>query len=436
MTVESQEMGAVQRREWFIHDRFGLFIHWGIYALAARHGGNGLAEWIKSGEKMSDAQYQRYFDHFDPDLYDPAAWARMAKRAGMCYAVITTKHHDGFCLWDSQLTDYKATRTPAGRDLLRPWVEAFRTEGLKIGFYHSLIDWHHPEFPVDGFHPQRDDLAFREASQQRDMHKYVEYLHGQVRELLTGYGQIDILWLDFSYLSMDWGWSKGKGSQDWQGQRLVEMVRELQPAILLNDRVGVDPDFYTPEQLQPAQWVQVDGRRVTWEACHTLNGSWGYDRDNLDWKSPELLVRMLIDTVSKGGNLLLNVGPTARGNLMQDRRQSWTPLDAGCVYIVVLSMGRLPATGVLLPIAASLNEAIGCTCISLPGLCRRSTCQGLQVEWSMPNCFMMVLRYICRAMGTMIHSRSPYLFSALMCSCLFWSYFSGRAHGLKENLPL
>jgi len=349
MTVESQEMGAVQRREWFIQDRFGLFIHWGIYALAARHGGNGLAEWIKSGEEMSDAQYQRYFDHFDPDLYDPAAWARMAKRAGMCYAVITTKHHDGFCLWDSQLTDYKATRTPAGRDLLRPWVEAFRTEGLKIGFYHSLIDWHHPEFPVDGFHPQRDDLAFREASQQRDMRKYVEYLHGQVRELLTGYGQIDILWLDFSYPSMDWGWSKGKGSQDWQGQRLVEMVRELQPAILLNDRVGVDPDFYTPEQLQPAQWVQVDGRRVTWEACHTLNGSWGYDRDNLDWKSPELLVRMLIDTVSKGGNLLLNVGPTARGEFdarsqaILDAIGCWMRLHCRAIYGATASDWSAPA---------------------------------------------------------------------------------------------
>ena len=325
MTGQAEELRAEQRRAWFIQDRFGLFIHWGIYALAARHGGNGLAEWIKSGEKMSDAQYQRYFEYFDPDRYDPAAWARMAKRVGMRYAVITTKHHDGFCLWDSQLTDYKATRTPAGRDLLRPWVEAFRAEGLKIGFYHSLLDWHHPEFPLDGFHPHRDDLTFREANQQRDMGKYVSYLHGQVRELMTNYGQIDILWLDFSYPEMDWGWSKGKGSQDWQGQRLVEMVHELQPALLLNDRVGVNPDFYTPEQTQPAQWVQVDGRRVTWEACQTLNGSWGYDRDNLDWKSPDLLVRMLIDTVSKGGNLLLNVGPTARGEF--DAR-SQASLDA------------------------------------------------------------------------------------------------------------
>ena len=212
-----------------------------------------------------------------------------------------------------------------------------------------MIDWHHPEFPVDGFHPQRDDLAFREASQQRDMRKYVEYLHGQVRELLTGYGQIDILWLDFSYPSMDWGWSKGKGSQDWQGQRLVEMVRELQPAILLNDRVGVDPDFYTPEQLRPAQWVQVDGRRVTWEACHTLNGSWGYDRDNLDWKSPELLVRMLIDTVSKGGNLLLNVGPTARGEFdarskaILDAIGCWMRLHCRAIYRATASDWSAPA---------------------------------------------------------------------------------------------
>jgi alpha-L-fucosidase len=231
----------------------------------------------------------------------------------MRYAVLTTKHHEGFCLWDSQLTDYKAPNTPASRDLLRPWVEAFRAEGLKIGFYHSLIDWHHPEFPVDGLHPQREDLAFREQARGRDVSKYAEYLRGQVRELLTNYGTIDILWFDFSYSQMDWGWSKGKGKDDWQSEQLVQMVHELQPNILINNRTEVGGDFQTPEQVQPRSWIQVDGKPVTWEACQTLNGSWGYDRDNLDWKSPDLLVRMLIDSVSKGGNLLLNVGPTARG---------------------------------------------------------------------------------------------------------------------------
>ncbi len=296
-----------ERNAWFIHDRFGLFIHWGIYASAARH------EWVKNRERLTDAQYQRYFDHFDPDLYDPREWAKVAKNAGMRYAVITTKHHDGFCLWDSRLTDYKAPNTPARRDLLRPFVEAFRAEGFRIGFYHSLIDWHHPEFPVDGLHPQRDDLAFREQEKHRDIRKYAEYLHGQVRELLTEFGKIDILWLDFSYSQRDWGWSKGKGKDDWQSEKLIAMVRELQPHILINNRAEVDGDFVTPEQVQPRGWVEVNGRRVVWEACQTLNGSWGYDRDNLNWKSPDLLLRMLIDSVSKGGNLLLNVGPTARG---------------------------------------------------------------------------------------------------------------------------
>jgi alpha-L-fucosidase len=292
---------------WFVRDRFGLFIHWGIYALPARH------EWVKNREKLTDEHYQRYFDHFDPDLYDPTAWARAAKAAGMRYAVLTTKHHDGFCLWDSALTDYKATNTPAKRDLVRAYVDAFRAEGLKIGFYHSLIDWHHPEFPVDGLHPQRDDLAFRERAANRDVRKYAEYLHGQVRELLTNYGKIDVLWMDFSYSGRDWGWSAGKGKDDWQSESLVAMVRELQPGILINNRSEMPGDFHTPEQVQPRGWVQVDGKPVVWEACQTLNGSWGYDRDNLDWKPPSLLLHMLIDAISKGGNMLLNVGPTGRG---------------------------------------------------------------------------------------------------------------------------
>ena len=316
---------------WFVRDRFGLFIHWGIYALPARH------EWVKNREKLSDEHYQRYFDHFDPDLYDPVAWAHAAKAAGMRYAVLTTKHHDGFCLWDSALTDYKATNTPARRDLVRAYVEAFRAAGLKVGFYHSLIDWHHPQFPVDGLHPQRDDQEFRERAQGRDIRKYAEYLHGQVRELLTNYGKIDILWLDFSYSARDWGWSRGKGKDDWQAEQLVRMVRELQPGILVNNRSEMPGDFHTPEQVQPRGWVQVDGKPVVWEACQTLNGSWGYDRDNLDWKPPVLLLRMLIDAVSKGGNMLLNVGPTARGEFdpralaTLDALGAWTRLHGRAI---------------------------------------------------------------------------------------------------------
>lgn len=294
---------------WFVRDRFGLFIHWGIYALPARH------EWVKNREKIRDEDYRKYFDHFCPDLYDPGVWAQEAKNAGMKYFVVTSKHHDGFCLWDSALTDYKATSTPWGKDLLDPMVEAFRGEDLRVGFYHSLIDWHHPEFPIDGIHPMRDDVAFREAQKDRDVRKYAEYLHGQSRELLTRFGKIDIMWFDFSYAQRDWGWSKGKGKEDWGSEKLMAMVRELQPKIIVNDRMDIGGDLKTPEQYQPRGGLEVDGKPVVWEACQTFSGSWGYYRDEYTWKSVEMLVQMLIDTVSKGGNLLLNVGPNARGEL-------------------------------------------------------------------------------------------------------------------------
>jgi len=297
---------------WFVQDRFGLFIHWGIFSTAGRH------EQVMGRERMSVEAYCKYFDHFDPDLFDPAAWAREARNAGMKYFVVTTKHHDGFCLWDTSFTDYKAPNTPnraKGRDLLREMVDAFRAEGLKVGFYYSLLDWHHPEFTIDGRHPMRDDLEFREAAKNRDMTKYAEYMRGQVRELLTNYGKIDILWLDFSYTHKDWGWSKGKGREDWESEKLYAIVRELQPHIILNDRLDLPGagDIITPEQYQPAEWLTVDGKPVIWEACQTLNVSWGYDREALHWKSSDMLVRLLIDSVSKGGNLLLNVGPTGRG---------------------------------------------------------------------------------------------------------------------------
>jgi alpha-L-fucosidase len=286
---------------WFVHDRFGLFIHWGIYALPARH------EWVKNKERIDDAAYDKYFRHFDPDLYDPALWAEAAANAGMKYFVVTTKHHDGFCLWDSALTDYKATETPYGKDILRPMVEAFRAKEMKVGFYHSLLDWHHPDYTVDMHHPMRDNPEQIEANAGRDFAKYTEYLHGQTRELLTQFGKIDILWYDFSY--------KDKGKEAWQSERLLKLVRELQPGIILDDRLDLDYgwDIKTPEQYQPREWVRINGQPVVWEACQTFSGSWGYYRDEESWKSIDQLVQMLIDSVSKGGNLLLNVGPTGRG---------------------------------------------------------------------------------------------------------------------------
>ena len=294
---------------WFQQDRFGLFIHWGTYSLAGRH------EWVKNYERIHDDEYNKYFKHFDPDLYDPNVWAKEARNAGMKYFVITTKHHEGFALWDSALTDYKATRTPYGKDVLRPMVDAFRNEGLKVGFYHSLIDWHHPEFPVDGVHPMRDNAAFKEAAKHRDVRKYADYLQGQTRELLTQFGKVHVMWFDYSYAQSEYLGMKGKGKADWQSERLIQTVRELQPHIVLNDRLEVGGDIKTPEQFQPHGCLEVNGKPVVWEACQTFSGSWGYHRDEMSWKSTEMLIQMLIDGVSKGGNLLLNVGPNGRGEL-------------------------------------------------------------------------------------------------------------------------
>jgi alpha-L-fucosidase len=312
-------MAAPDHVKWFLHDRFGMFIHWGLYALPARH------EWMRHFEETPDDVYDRYFRHFDPDLYDPEKWAAMAADAGMKYVVITSKHHEGFCLWDSKLTDYKATNTPAGRDLLKPLVEAFRSRGLRVGFYHSLIDWHHPQFLIDDNHPLRNHPDRDKLNAGRDQKQYTEYLHGQVRELLTELGRIDIMFYDFSYPRRDeqgrprpW---LGKGREEWESEKLLQMTRELQPHILVNDRLDLIEqggwDYRTPEQYVPKEGVTMDGKPVLWEACHTFSGSWGYHRDEASWKSVEQLVQLLSDTVSKGGNLLLNVGPTARGEFDQ-----------------------------------------------------------------------------------------------------------------------
>ena len=291
--------------EWFTADRFGLFIHFGLYAEAARH------EWVKSNEQISNEDYQKYFDHFDPDLYDPKAWAKAAKEAGMKYFIITTKHHEGFCLWDSKYTDYKVTNTPYGKDILKPMVEAFREEGLKVGFYHSLLDWHHPDYTVDAPHPMRNNQEYIAQDKDRDITRYADYLYNQVEELMTQFGKIDIIWFDFSVSPAN-GFA-GKGKEIWQSERLLKMIRGYQPDIIINDRLQIDQDVKTPEQYQPREWLKVNGQPVVWEACQTLSGSWGYYRDEESWKSTEMLIKMLVDSVSKGGNMILNVGPTGRG---------------------------------------------------------------------------------------------------------------------------
>ncbi len=298
--------------DWFVHDRFGMFIHFGLYAMPARH------EWIKKRESIPDEKYDRYFEHFNPDLFDAREWARTAKEAGMKYAVLTTKHHEGFCLFDTKYTDYKITNTAFGRDLVREYVDAFRAEGLKVGFYYSLIDWHHPDFTIDHNHPMRDDPLAAELNEKRDIKKYAEYMRNQVRELLTNYGDISILWFDFSYPNGDpkrYPHLKGKGKEDWESEKLIALARELQPSIIIDNRADLEQDLNTPEQYQAETWPRhkETGELLTWEACQTFSGSWGYYRDEMTWKSPQMLIEMLCKTVSLGGNLLMNVGPCARG---------------------------------------------------------------------------------------------------------------------------
>ncbi len=236
----SAEQAAAQA--WFDHDRFGLFVHFGLYSVAARH------EWVMTRERRTVEDYEKYAEFFEPDLFDATRIAELAKSAGMGYAVLTTKHHDGFCLWDSDLTDYTSMRHQ-GRDFVAEWVEALRAAGLKVGLYHSLLDWYHPDFPYDFHHPRRDDADARDAHPERTMVEYRKYLKGQVRELLTRYGTIDYIFFDFSYPWEVDGWT-GKGKDDWGSEELLEMVTELQPGILVNDRLDIPGDFvHTPSEV-------------------------------------------------------------------------------------------------------------------------------------------------------------------------------------------
>ena len=298
-----------QRMQWWTDARFGMFIHWGLYALPARH------EWVKNQERITNEGYQKYFDEFNPDEFDPKKWAKEAKAAGMKYAVLTTKHHEGFCLFDSKYTDYKATNTTAKRDLVKEYVDAFRAEGIKIGFYYSLIDWHHPDFTIDEMHPQRpltnSDTAYARLNKGKDMAKYRQYLYNQVTELLSNYGKIDILWLDFSIPG-----KYGKGRDDWGSLNLIKQIRKLQPGIIVDNRLDLNnyedgADFETPEQVSTKELEKYKGK--TWETCQTFSGSWGYYRDENSWKTHRQLLDLLITATSNGGNLILNVGPTARG---------------------------------------------------------------------------------------------------------------------------
>ncbi len=274
-----------QRMAWWHEAKFGMFIHWGLYSLIGQH------EWAKEVEGVPLAQYELLAKHFKPKPNAAREWARLAKKAGQKYMVMTTKHHEGFCHWDTKLTDYNAVKQGPGRDLVREFVDAARAEGLRVGFYYSLMDWHHP----DGAKCKTDPEARK---------RFVEYTHGLIRELLTNYGKIDVLWYD-----VDWPLT----AAEWESERMNQMVFELQPEIIVNNRNGLEGDFSTPEQHITAEKA---GR--AWESCMTLNESWGFNRGDDAWKSPKTIVGNLATCARGGGNYLLNIGPKPDGSIPEE----------------------------------------------------------------------------------------------------------------------
>lgn len=310
-----------ERMQWWREARFGMFIHWGLYAIpAGEHKGKrvkGIGEWIMDKADIPVAEYEKFAGQFNPVKFDADEWVSIAKNAGMKYIVITSKHHDGFCLWDSEITDYDIVdASPFKRDILDELADACRREGLKICFYHSIVDWHHPHAQAPLFPNynagQRDQSVFNPEFPKY----YEEYFKPQVRELLTRYGDIGVVWFDGDWIP-DYTTEMGKD--------MYKMIREIQPNTIVNNRVdkgrrgmaGMNGegnfagDFGTPEQEVPD--TGFDG--VDWESCMTMNKTWGYKHFDHNWKSEEQLIHTLVEIVSKGGNFLLNVGPTAEGEI-------------------------------------------------------------------------------------------------------------------------
>ena len=323
------------RMQWWREARFGLFIHWGLYAIpAGEWGGKSThGEWVRTTAQIPLTEYDKFVGQFNPVKFNADEWVRMARDAGMRYIVITSKHHDGFCLFDSKFTDFDVMSTPLRRDILKELAEACRKHGIKLCFYHSIMDWHHPDYL-----PRRDWEKDRPAA-GADFDRYVEHMKKQLKELVTNYGEVGVLWFD------------GEWESTWNtkyGRELYSYVRSLQPSILINNRVGAGRsgmegftkegefagDFGTPEQQIPATGLPG----VDWETCMTMNDHWGYNKNDQHWKSTAALVRMLADIASKGGNFLLNVGPTAEGAFPQasiDRLREmgqWMKVNSEAIY--------------------------------------------------------------------------------------------------------
>ena len=298
-----QEESRTRRLAWWQAARFGMFIHFGLYSVI------GQQEWVMESEGIPILQYELLAQHFKPKPGFAEEWVRLAQSAGQKYMVLTTKHHEGYCLWDTKLTDYNAAKTGPGRDLVREYVDAARAAGMRIGFYYSLMDWHHP----DGMRCATDEAARK---------RFVAYTHGLIRELMTNYGKIDILWYD-----VDWPLTP----HQWRADEMNRMVFDLQPEIIVNNRNGLPGDFSTPEH-------KIEAANRAWETCDTMNLGWGYQRNDTEWKTPKHIINDLTVCAQQGGNYLLNIGPEADGSVPEasvqilDTVGEWLAVNGRAIY--------------------------------------------------------------------------------------------------------
>jgi alpha-L-fucosidase len=353
-----------QRMKWWREARFGMFIHWGLYAVPAGeyngHRSKNIGEWIMEWANIPRAEYEKFAPRFNPIKFDAREWVRIAREAGMKYIVITSKHHDGFSMFDSRVSSYDIVdSTPYRKDPMRALADEARKQGLKFCFYYSILDWHHPSAYVDA--PGKDPTAGNGQTRLKPGTKdgYVTYLKEQLRELVAAYDPA-VLWFDGEW--QDW-WTEADGKD------LYQYVRSLKPEIIINNRVGkgrkgmeglnkgdqqYSGDFGTPEQQIPPTGLPG----VDWESCMTMNDTWGYKSYDDNWKSPEKIIRNLIDIASKGGNYLLNVGPTAGGLIPQPSVERlaavgrWMKVNGESIYGTTaspfptqLSFGRATSKG-------------------------------------------------------------------------------------------
>jgi alpha-L-fucosidase len=358
--------GRDARMAWWRDARFGMFVHWGLYSgLAGTWDGKPVAtsggmEWIQERVKAdTDTYAKRAIPLFTPRPGFAREWARIAKDAGARYVVFTTKHHDGFALHDSAVSEYDAGSV-LHRDLVKEIVEALRAEGLRVGFYHSVIDWHHDQYEYGRSRQLPHPLKGRPYKNgTRDHQQYLAYLHQEVRELLSKYGPVDIMWWDYS--AQDF-----QGQEAWRAFDLMQLTRSKHPGIIMNNRLFRTPeagwksmgtegyaaslhpkygDFITPEQHIPDTGMPG----VDWETCMTLNTTWGYSEHDHAWKSDETLIRNLVDIASKGGNYLLNIGPKGDGSVPDESVRSmraigaWMTVNGEAIYGTRASLfSRLP----------------------------------------------------------------------------------------------